>query len=262
MAGNKYVSTRPSSFRNSSGTGFVLLKAKDDASREQYIKNCIAKSTLTIALENGGAVENVPVLKHCWNDIVFPKLDTELGSQIFWTNIPKRNLIIVTGVLNKIDELQNFTEDSFVISRKFSNGKDINNYIEVSGDAQNGQINISVSGSKNLGKLKINIANKNKTAELSVNVKGKINIEATDDISLVNNTIIYLTAKEKVILGRGDSPMILGDLLKSLLDDFIDATSQITTLTAIGTQPIINIAQVEALKERTQVILSKYGFLK
>jgi len=258
----KYVSTRDTGVRNSSGIGYVICKATNDAERKSYIKNSIAKGTITICLEDGGFIENVRVGKSIWNFIEFPKLGTELGSCVLWLNIPKRNEIIVTDVLPKTDELNNWSEDSFVLSRKFSDGKKINNYIEVSGNAKDGVINISVSGSENLGKLKINIANKNKTASLDVNVKGKINLVATDDIELQNNTIIYLSAKQKVVLGKGESPMIIGDIFKALLDDFIDAVSDIKTNTAIGIQPIINIAQVKLLKTRTKEILSKYGFLK
>ena len=266
MGDKKFVSTRPNSSRNSCGIGYIICKAKNDAERKAYIKNCRSKSVVTLAFESGGSMENVNVLSHVFNDLVFPKTQDKLGSCVLWNSIPKSNQVIVVGIINRVDELQNFTEDSFVISRKFSDGvlgaNGINNYLEISGNAQSGEINISVSGSKNLGKLKINIANKNKSAELSVNVKGKINLEATDDITLQNNTIVYLTAKEKVILGEGDEPMILGNIFKSLLDDFIDEVSNIKTNTTIGLQPILNIVQVKLLKTRTQAILSKYGFLK
>ena len=62
---------------------------------------------------------------------------------------------------------------------------------------------------------------------------------------------------KKINLGKGKEKVVLGDTLKGLLDDTLDAISQISTVTAIGVQPITNIASFQALKSKTSSILSK-----
>lgn len=66
---------------------------------------------------------------------------------------------------------------------------------------------------------------------------------------------------KKVNMGKGTEAMVLGDTLKTLMDDFITEVSNITTVTLIGVQPVVNKAALLALKQRTANILSKYGFL-
>lgn len=67
---------------------------------------------------------------------------------------------------------------------------------------------------------------------------------------------------EKFILKSDKEPMVLGQTLSDLLGEFIDAVAAITTTTMLGAQPIINIAQVKALKTKVDKILSKHGYLE
>ena len=256
---NEYLSTQDNGFRNSSGLGYVIIKAKDDANREAYIKNCVLKGTVTIALENGGFVENVPILKHVWNDITFPELPNKLGSCVLWSNVNKSNVIVIVGVVPKNNEIVNRNENDFLLTRSFAQkigGKNIVNNIEISGNAKEGKINITVDGGNDNGEMLINVSNKNNTAAVKINVKGKVAIDSTD--------VITINSKKSVTLGTGKDAskegITLGKQAKKMFDDFIDQVSQITVTTALGTMPILNATQVAALKNNTEKIISKYGF--
>lgn len=67
---------------------------------------------------------------------------------------------------------------------------------------------------------------------------------------------------DKFILKSDKEAMVLGNTLSKLLGEFIDAVAAITTTTMLGAQPIINIAQVTALKSKVDTILSKHGYLE
>ena len=269
---NNYVSTQNNGFRNSSGIGYVLINAKDNAPREKYIKDCMLKGCLTIALENGGFIENIPVLKHVWDDIIFPELNTQMGSCVLWNNIPKSNLVVIVGVIPKSDEVINRNENSFSLSKTFiqkTNGKNVSNHLDISGDAKTGKINISVDGGEDSGELLINVFNKNKTANLKVNVRGKIIFDSSGGLEykdafkneiIADKNNVQINAKKKVNLGKGKEGITLGKQANDMFDEFINEVASITVTTALGTMPILNLLQVQKLKTKTAKIVSKYSF--
>lgn len=269
---NNYLSTQPPGVRNSNGIGYVIIKAKNNASREKYIKDCTLKGCITIVLENGGFVENVPVLKHVWNYIEFPEEENKIGSCVSWSNVDQRNLIIINGVLPKIDEINNINENQFLISKKFTKkikGKQIQNYLEISGDAKAGKINISIDGGDEDGELLINVFNNKKTANVNLNVKGKFLINTSKGLFYQDeyeNKVeftqdnIQLLAKKLIKLGKGKEGITLGDQAKNMFNSFIDEVAKITVTTALGTMPILNAAQILLLKKNTSSIISKYSF--
>ncbi|MGL5690358.1 MAG: hypothetical protein ACRDD8_05985 [Bacteroidales bacterium] len=70
-------------------------------------------------------------------------------------------------------------------------------------------------------------------------------------------------AGESINIGDGASEnAVLGTTLKVVLGSFIDAVASITVATAIGTQPILNMAQVLTLKNQLDAILSQTIKLK
>lgn len=254
---SEYLSVQDNGSRNASGLGYVIIKAKNNTERETYIKDCTRKGCVTIALENGGFIETVPVLKHVWNDIIFPQKSNKLGSCILWTNIPKTNSIIIVGVIPKNNEIVNRNENDFLLSRSYmsdTNGKTIINNLEISGSAKDGKINISVDGGNDNGEFIINVANKNKTAKLNIKVKGGAVIDTTDEIIINSLKSITFGNKDKT------EGITLGKQAKQMFDDFIDEVSKITVTTALGTMPILNVTQIQALKKNTAKIISKYSF--
>ena len=252
-----------------------------------------------MTFEDGGFVENVPVLKHVWDDIVFPEDKDELGSCVLWNNIANSNIIAIVGVILKNDEVESRDENQFLIKRSFTQskkGKTISNHLSISGNAKAGKLNITVDGGEDSGELAINVFNKKKTGKLNINLKGNINLDSSDTINLniankisfsvddkktnfsyekekgfiykdeFNNELIFdkekmqLNAKKKILLGKGKEPITLGDQMKSMLDEFITQVASSTVVTALGTMPLVNASLITQLQLKTKKILSKYSF--
>ena len=77
---------------------------------------------------------------------------------------------------------------------------------------------------------------------------------------IANETNIQIKAKEAVNLGDGAEPIVLGDTLKSTLEDLISAIKTITVPTAMGPSGTpINFAQFDAINTTLSSILSQYS---
>ena len=210
----QYASTQAPGVRNASGIGYIIIKNKNNAPREKYIKDCMLKGCVTIAFENGGFLENVPVLTHVWNYIKFPEKEDKMGSCVLWNNIDKRNSIVIVGVIPKTNEINNIAENQFIISRSLDN-----KHIEISGDAKSGKINISVDGGEKDGELMINVFNKNKSSKLSVNVKGSISLDVDGKVDLFSSQGISIRNKNETFI------TLLTDLIKELKNGIIQTPS-------------------------------------
>lgn len=69
--------------------------------------------------------------------------------------------------------------------------------------------------------------------------------------------------KDSIVLNDGDEAMVLGDTLKDLLNDTLDAIMQITVGTAVGTSSVpINVASFVQIKAKLNTMLSKKSKLK
>lgn len=115
--------------------------------------------------------------------------------------------------------------------------------------------------------------NKNKYTRLSVDngnlifQTGKVDsttkefIETDSSIISVTDETIDIKHLKRVNVGSGKEAMILGETMRDFTNEILGAILNITTTTMLGIQPIINKTQFEALKQQTDKILSKYGFL-
>jgi len=292
-----YVSTQKPGVRNNSGIGSVILHGS--RSREEYISDCTLKGCVTIALTDGGFVENVLVLKHVWNDIVFPAKKENIGSSVLW-NKTSSNMIVIVGVIPNNNELINRNENDFVIGRNFTQVKDgvtTSNRVEVSGNAKAGKLNVTVDGGDDSGELMINVFNKKKTGKLSINLKGNINVDASDSVSFnirnkidfsiddkktnfyyekekgfyykdeFSNELIFnkdniqlISGGKKINLGNGKEPILLGKTTVQLISNVLDAIMAITTPTVLGSSPIINVSSFIPLRAKLKTLKSKYSF--
>lgn len=245
-----FASTQDNGFRNSSGIAYVIIKAKNDASRAKYIKDCTIKGCVTIALENGGFLENVPVLKHVWNDIVFPADSNKMGSCVFWTNVPKTNIVVIQGVVPKNNEVINRNENEFLLSRNFTqqvNGKNISNHIEIAGNAIAGKINISVDGGEDNGELLINIFNKNKSSKLTVNTKGNVTFNVSGKMDLFTSKGISIRNDKETFI------TLLTDLIKEFKNSIIQTPS------GAGNISPTTIQLIEKVETRIQTLFIENG---
>lgn len=197
-----FISTTPNGIKDNQGVGYIISLGKNSADIKKYIKNSFLKTTVTIALENGGFIENVPVLKHVWNDLEFPDSNKKLGSCIFWNKVPYLNNILVVGVITKNNDVLNQYEHQFSLHKEFEK-----NYIEISGDAKNGRLNLTVDGGTNNGELEINVANNSNSAKLRLVVKG--------------NMIVDIDGKTDFYVNDGIAIRNKDESLKTIFDDLL-----------------------------------------
>lgn len=166
--------------RYSSGIGYIIIPENID--RDSYIANSIKNGTISFATENAERFDNIKISKNLINYLDFPIKYNELGSQIFFNIIPLINLPIVIGVLTKSGEVNLMLENSFEISRKTEDAS-----VSIIGDGKKGNLSINIdSFQEKGGELNINVNNKNNSAKVKVAVNGKIEVEATDEISLTS----------------------------------------------------------------------------
>lgn len=281
--------------RLSAGIGYAVIPS--DVDRDQYIKQCYRTGTILMYTEDQEVIRDVSVDEEDIQSIIFPEIVNDLGSAVVWVLLPLKRQPVVVSVIMKPDESLDIQEHQRKIRKQTDFGLA---EISLRGDKGIMSFTIDAEESDG-GQLNVRVQNANSTAQMNLFVRGKATIEATDridmkaindiqmtieDPSVVNskttiqykrgegfsyidefkNTIKIINGQvsidsKKFVLNNGGQPMVLGDALKSLLDDFITATGSITTATLIGASPIINKAQIDALKTRSAQILSKLGFL-
>lgn len=208
------ITTSTNGARTPQGIGYVISLAKDSADIKKYIKNSYLRSSVTLALENGGFVENVPVLKHVWNDIEFPNSNKKLGSCVLWNALPNSNNLVVVGVIVKNNAVLNQYENQFNIHKEFEK-----NYIEISGDAKNGKLNINVNGGNDKGELEINVSNTSKSAKFKLIVKGDMIVDVDGKSDFYVNDGIAIRNKDESLR------TILNDLMTKIENAILTGSS-------------------------------------
>lgn len=157
--------------RASAGTGYIFVPG--DIDRDTFIFNCFKNQTISYITENSERIDNVKVSNTIFKDLTFPKSSKELGSMVFWVNIPKFNLPIVVAVLGKNDEVINLYENQFELSKKTKNGS-----VSIKGDAKKGELFINIDSlNQNGGVFKININNAKKNGKLQLIVDGETSFD-------------------------------------------------------------------------------------
>lgn len=189
----EFVSTRPvPGVRNSAGIGYIIIPI--DVSRDKYIANCYRTSSVSIAFENGGSLDQISVSKNVLREIEFPIDNTQLGSLVLWVNLPKFNHPVIIGVIAKTDEIEDISEKQFLLNRTTEIG-----HVEIAGDAKSGTLFINVeSFTDKDGAINIVLKNKTKTAKLNVKVLGDVNIESEGNINLQTTGELNFTIQDLI----------------------------------------------------------------
>lgn len=88
-------------------------------------------------------------------------------------------------------------------------------------------------------------------------------IEENKIESEVNGMAVTIS-DQKITFGAPDAiePLVLGEQLATLMDDFITQVASITVPTMMGTMPIMNMAQVTALKTKIALFKSQISYTK
>lgn len=286
--------TRDVGKRRSSGKGYIVVPQDED--RDKYVRVCLSRGELSIMLEDGGVVENVPTSKELFNHVEFPNSFEEIGSEVQWVSEKPSNQIRVIGIFTRDDEYNNSKEGVSNIYR--ING---DNYVEVSVNGNDTMVNIiSVSNDSKPSKVNI-IANSNtEDSEINLKTTGKVNIESVSDVNVITQSLFKVLIEDKeeenrtsieyekgvglkyldefeneiianedhvkvkaskaVVLGEGKEPLVLGDTLKSTLEDIVRAINKITVPTGLGPSGTpINAAEFTSIQSSLESILSQYS---
>ena len=211
--------------RYSSGTCYVIIPGGVD--RDMYVQNCYRRGTVAVQFENGsGFMLDVNVGLSILKDIDFPEGTGELGSQLIYVTHPLHNKPIIIDRILKDDEATNLRENEFRLEKYTDGGS-----VSVSGVAENGNLFVNVEGTnQNGGKVYVDVSAPDDGAEVVVNVKGDIrtevrnivmnilqemNISSKSGISIGSGSSINIVPGERVNLGEGSEPLVLGDTMQS-----------------------------------------------
>jgi hypothetical protein len=161
--------------KNSAGIGYVVLK--EDLNINDFINFCKRNKTVSIILEEGGSINNVPCTSNVFEDIVFPSKYKELGSKVVWINNEAHDEAIVIATYPPLNEVKNY------ISSKKNIRKDTKNGVAevlIDGDEPAVIINCQ-SLSEKKGKIILLCNNASETAELSIVVGGDIKTKSKNN---------------------------------------------------------------------------------
>tara|TARA_R110001599_G_scaffold48749_1_gene139887 strand:+ start:1815 stop:2660 length:846 start_codon:yes stop_codon:yes gene_type:complete len=192
------ITTQIPGNRYSTGFGYVALPK--DIDKQEYVNNCLRSNSITLLLENGGWIDNVPVAMGLFNYINFPDTPAQLGSQVVYSSINLTGWLFITAVLPKSDEAISYNEYQFVNTRMHDNG-----FVGIVADAFKQFINITVSSAKEkIGSFNLTVSNKDKTAKLNVRVKGSKNtdIEGSENKEILGTKTTTVDGEYKIKVGE------------------------------------------------------------
>lgn len=284
MAENNYnLGVRPdASEMLPAGIAYVVIPS--DVDRARYIKECYKTSTVSIYSEYNGFSNRVPIDTYTLNFVEFPNEVNKIGTAVAFLLDPIHKKPIIVGSYNKQDELSDLKENQFRFKKEL-NG----NFVELVGSSDGKYIGINV-GADEAGEVFINIKSKDESGKVNINVEGECNITSLTNVTLkqfgklsfiTENkddqsevTVEEHTSKGRTVqseeeniitqkfnINNGKENFVLGQKLKSFLDDLITEIGNITTTTQLGQMPILNKEQVLSYKERTKDLLSAIGFI-
>lgn len=277
--------------RHSAGVGYVIIPS--DVDREQYIRYCFNTCSLSISLENGGALHNVQCIKQVFNDIDFPIDSKTMGSMVFWVDNPLHNHPTIIGTIPKVDQDIDLSEKQSSFSKTSGNGTS-----EILLDSKQPSVTINCDSLTEAGG-DIIIVSKNKAlkSKIKINSSGEITLSSQNfDINTSNQfkvkiadpfkddnvtTIIYKKGEglnysdefgneiqvldgkvninsDNINIGGDDAkqPILLGDDTGDLIDKILEILSRTQTTTLIGPQPLLTAAEFAGLRAKVELIKS------
>lgn len=261
----------PGTFKEAITIGYITVPAEED--RDSYISTCFGTGRVSIMTENAEIIHKVPIGINSLNVVKFPKERGKIGSPVLITYNKVFSQHFVTDVFNSNDEFQPISENDFILTRKVDDEE-----VSVVGKGNKGSLfltaskeaHISIGKKTKKGKLDLQVH-----GDATVGVQGKLlkiitDNEAQIEVSHPNTkdkTIVTIKkdtiqiVSPKIILGKGEEPLVLGDTLKSVLEDLINAIGKITVPTAMGPSGVpINAPQFQKISKSLNKILSKLSF--
>ena len=279
-----------------SGVGFIVVP--DDNAREQYIKDCYRTSTVTMNGGYGyGYISSVKIFPDVLQQIKFPITQYDRGTPVFWVRENFSNRPIIVGILSEDGYTNLLKENQQRIVQQIGN-----NIVEIFLDANSSLLNINVVGNSETPST-INIKNSSGSDKSVLNIEtdGQASISANsiiatsrkefniflknskneELISIIgdeekteykdhfNNKIISdkdkvnIQVDKKFDINEGKEPMVLGNTLADLLNEFLAAVQKITVISPVGVTSVpVNIGDFAAIQAKLDTIKSKISNLE
>lgn len=258
-----------------------------DIDREEYISYCLKTQSLSLETLEGGYYNRVPVSIVNLNLIEFPEKVGQRGSQVICMFTDREQPVVVT-VLGKFNTIGDTVEGDMKHSVS-----DNEVHIETRGSRKTQSYTIVARGDKT-PHIVLKVFNNKK-------LKGKFLLEVDGDIVTVGNNLIDNTAfnsitntvyssdkdedKKTIVeqlkdtitstaenfsyqevkefkINGGKEAMLLGNKMEAFLNTLLDKIGAITVTTALGQMPILNAADILAMKKDINPLLSKIGKLE
>lgn len=280
----------------SAGVGFVVIPSEVD--RVQYINDCYRTNTLTINGGKGyGYFSGVHADINVMQNIHFPTDEENRGTPVVWVKDAISQLPVIVGVLRKQNEYYSLNENQWRLKR----GTETRN-VEIFVDGTTAGLDITVLGDKDEpANIDIKLTSENKDSVLNVVSDNEINITGEKAVNVTSNqkatlkvtekgedkmSLSYelgiglkykdefeneITAKDgqvdiiskKINHNSGKEPMVLGNTLADLLNDFLAAVQKITVISPVGvTSTPVNAADFAAIQAKLDTIKSEISNLE
>lgn len=279
-----------------SGVGFIVVP--DDNTREQYIKDCYRTSTVTMNGGYGyGYISSVKIFPDVFQQIKFPITQNDRGTPVFWVRENFSNRPIIVGILSEDGYTNLLKENQQRIVQQIGD-----NIVEIFLDANSSLLNINVVGNSETPST-INIKNSSGSDKSVLNIEtdGQASISANsiiatsrkefniflknskneELISIIgneekteykdhfNNKIISnkdkvnIQVDKKFDINGGKEPMVLGNTLADLLNEFLAAVQKITVISPVGITSVpVNVGDFAAIQAKLDTIKSKISNLE
>jgi hypothetical protein len=214
-------------------TGYVYIEDTSIDGRIACIEKCLRNEYCDLLVEGGGGIaRNVKLPKHILRDIQFPPVNGKIGSFVSFFTEPYSSNSFAVGVHNKNDETDLSKENTYKVIKSKDGCYSI---LTIMPD---GTIGIDAIGTAGKGSLTINVRNSDYTAQVNINVKGNININCEGDTNITNtdgdinvNTNQNVNINpDKLIVGGGSEPMLLGTVTETELTKEKQALTDLITL--------------------------------
>lgn len=279
-----------------SGVGFIVVP--DDNTRKQYIEDCFRTSTVTINGGYGyGYISSVKIFPDVLQKIKFPITQNDRGTPVFWVRENFSNRPIVVGIISEEGYTNLLKENQQRIVQQIGD-----NIVEIFLDANSSLLNINVVGTSEIPSI-INIKNSSGSDKSVLNIEtdGQASVSANKIVATSrkefniflknskNEELISITGNEekteykdhfnnKIVsdkdnvnietsksfnLDSGAEPMVLGQTMRDLMEEFLQGVSQLTVLTALGPSSVpVNLATFQTIISKLDTILSKKSNLE
>lgn len=243
--------------RSSAGVAYIYVP--EDFERETFVRNAVRTGHVSILMaQSSERVDNCRVAKHVMNDIVFPVESGGQGSLVIWVNLPKHELPMIIGVINKSNEVAAQFENEFFLKREIAGST-----VEIVGNAKKKILTIDLNAGsdanivlKSSGTIKVQSPSVNVSAT-TVNAQcNSLTANAANDATLKSKHVLVNSTDIK--FKDASEQIALGETVKLIVDDLLDALASTTVATAIGAQPLSSAATMLELRAKTEAILSKH----